>query len=88
MRERAKFYLDVIERSGFTFVQGYAAAFAVDGFVGRMLDMDGLKLSPKAKLAIGIVAGIFSVFKGVIAPLLPWSKPNTASTLPAESEPT
>lgn len=72
---RRTFYFDLLERAIWTFAQGFAAFWIVTG------NTDWLTL--KAAL----VAGAISVGKSIISNQLPWTAPNSASTLPAEVDP-
>lgn len=73
---RREFYFDMLERAGWTFVQGFAAAFIIHG--------DHLD---EHTLGIGAVAGAIAVAKALIATKLPWANSTTASTLPVDLDP-
>lgn len=72
---RKEFYFDLLERSGWTFVQGFAAEWIISG----TFDARGLKF--------GAVAGAIAVGKALVAAKLPWTAKDTASTLPADLDP-
>lgn len=74
--ERKAFYFDLLERAGWTFVQGFSAAFVVHG---QHFD--------EHTMGIGALAGAISVAKSLIATKLPWAKGDTASTLPEAVDP-
>jgi hypothetical protein len=75
MSPRRAFYFDLLERTGWTFVQAFCAFWIVTG------DVDG----PTLKAAL--VAGAISVGKSLVATNLPWTAPDSASSLPAEIDP-
>lgn len=82
MSERIKFYADLLERTAWSFVAGFAGSYIAAGAVGSVQD-----LPISSRLAIGASAGIISVFKGLAAVQLPWTATNSASTLPENLDP-
>lgn len=80
--KRTTFYLDLLERTLWSFVQGFAG-----GYVG-VLFVDSLNdLPTSARLATAAGTGIVAVMKGLVVNQLPWTANNSASTLPAEVDP-
>lgn len=80
--KRSTFYLDLLERTLWSFVQGFAG-----GYVG-VLFVDSLNdLPTSARLATAAGTGIVAVMKGLVVNQLPWTATNSASTLPAEVDP-
>lgn len=81
---RPKFYADLLERSGWTFVQAFAAQLIASG-----LDIAGpvTRLSIGQKAAVAAIAGAVAVAKSLIAPQLPWTATNSASVLPETLDP-
>lgn len=74
---RRAFYADLLERTGWTFVQSFFAAWIV-------LDVE--PFSGDA-LKVAAVAAVIAVGKSLIANQLPWTAHGSASTLPAEQDP-
>lgn len=75
MKGRKEFYLDLLERVVWTFVQGFAAVWVLTG----EFDMFALKA--------GAIAGGMAVGKSLIANKLPWTANDSASTLPEAVDP-
>jgi hypothetical protein len=69
MNSRKVYYADLLERVLWTFIQGFAAAWIVIGDLGA------------ESLYVGLVAGLVSVAKGVVAKSIGSS--NSAATLPS-----
>lgn len=81
---RSTFYLDLLERTGWTFVQAFAAQMIASGL--DIADpLTNMSISQKATVAA--IAGLVAVFKSLIANQLPWTAANSASSLPAEVDP-
>ncbi len=70
------FYLDLLERSVWTFVQAFAAFWITDGVLDLGMALDELAIA-------AAVAGGLAVAKGLASTRLPWSDSNDASTLPS-----
>lgn len=81
MGVKARFYLDLLERSLWTGVQTFLGAMAVDGIWLQA------ELTTEAKLKIALGAALVAVAKCVLSTQLPWTRSNTASSLPSDSEP-
>ena len=77
MAARGRFYADLLERSAWTFVQAFLAAFFVDGFASV-----GLDLGDKFKIAAA--AGGIAVAKCLLATQV--GAENTAATLPSQQD--
>lgn len=73
--DKKAFYFDLLERTAWTFVQGFAAEWILSG----TFDARGLKF--------GAVAGAIAVAKSVIASKLPWTAKDSGSTLPEHIDP-
>lgn len=84
MKDRSAFYLDLFERSAWTFVQAFAAQIIASG-LDVATPITNLSLSEKALVAV--IAGAVAVFKSLVVNQLPWTASNSASTLPAEVDP-
>lgn len=70
-----RFYLDLLERTFWTFVQGFCAEWILSGsFDGR-------------SLKYGALAGALAVAKSLVSNKLPWTAPDSASSLPASTDP-
>jgi hypothetical protein len=69
MGERKLYYLDLLERVLWTFLQGFAAAWVILGD----LSVDSL--------AVGVVAGLVALAKGIAAKTI--GSPESAATLPS-----
>jgi hypothetical protein len=72
---RKTFYLDLAERSVWTFVQAFAAVWLVT----QNFDMTNLK--------VAAAAGGVAVLKALVVNKLPWTATDSASTLPADVDP-
>jgi hypothetical protein len=70
-----RFYLDLLERTVWTFVQGFCAEWILSG------DFDARSLK------YGAIAGALSVAKSLVSNRLPWTANDSASSLPAEVDP-
>lgn len=81
---RLQFYLDLLERSVWTFVQTTGGTWIASSIVGTTALMD---LAATDRLSIAAAAGVVAVVKGVIATQLPWTAQNSASVLPEELDP-
>lgn len=73
--DRKAFYFDLLERSLWTFAQAFLGVWIASG-----------AFSAEVWQAAG-VAGLIAVAKALIAPRLPWTASDTASTLPAAVDP-
>lgn len=78
--KRSTFYLDLLERSAWTFVQTFLATLFIDGTVG-------IDLPAGDKVKLALAAGAGAVIKALFVNQLPWTANNSASTLPAEVDP-
>ena len=79
---RKSFYFDLIERTLWSFIQGFAG-----GYVGALF-VDSLNNLPtSARLATATGTGLVAVMKGLVVNQLPWTAENSASPLPAEVDP-
>lgn len=72
MRNRKEFYLDLLERALWTFVQGFAAAWLVTSELTT------------AALMVGVVGGLISVAKSIVAKGV--GDKESASTLPKSKD--
>lgn len=81
MSARIRFYLDLLERSVWSFVQGFAGSMLIDGWLDRMA------LSTSEELMVGVGVGALAVAKCILSTQLPWSRSTTASSLPFQVEP-
>ena len=81
MGSRAKFYLDLLERSIWSGVQGFFGAMLVDGW------LDKVKLSTEEQLWFAAATGGLAVAKCIVSAQLPWAGRDNASSLPATVEP-
>lgn len=79
---RKTFYLDLIERSVWSFAQGFAGCYVGVLFVDSLND-----LPTTARLSVATGAGVVAVMKGLVANKLPWTATDSASSLPAEVDP-
>lgn len=79
---RKTFYFDLLERTGWSFVQGFAG-----GYVGMMFSSALTDLPTSARLSVATGSGIVAVMKGLVANKLPWTAPDSASSLPADVDP-
>lgn len=81
---RKTFYLDLLERTVWTFLQAFAAQMIASGLEVA----DGItNLSIGEKLVVSLIAGAVAVLKSVMVNQLPWTATDSASTLPAEVDP-
>jgi hypothetical protein len=71
---RARFYLDALERSAWTAVQAFAAAFTAD--------LIGFGTAMRTKAVVAAAAALYAFVKAFAATKLPWTETGTASTLP------
>ena len=79
MRNRRTFYLDLLERSVWTFAQAFAAVLIASG-----VDLAAQDASIVNKAAMAAIAGGIAVLKSLLANQLPWTAESSASTLPTE----
>lgn len=80
------FYLDLIERSGWSFAQGFVGSYAGEAFIEAVTSA-GFALSVTERFSIALGTGLAAVAKCILAVKLPWTASNSASTLPAENDP-
>lgn len=78
MKNRKTFYLDLLERSVWTFVQAFAAQLIASGLEFTQTITD---LSIADKAAIAAVAGGVAVLKSLVANQMPWTADDSASSL-------
>ena len=81
---RQTFYLDLLERTIWTFIQSFAATLIASG-LDIATPITNLSIGEKASVAA--VAGGVAVLKALVVNQLPWTAQNSASTLPAEVDP-
>ena len=81
---RLSFYLDLLERSVWTFVQAAGGTYLASTVVASTALMD---LAATDRLSIAVGSGVLAVLKAVVSSRLPWTAANSASTLPAEVDP-
>lgn len=73
---RIQFYLDLLERSVWTFAQA---------FIGSWIVLEGAdfdSIFTEDVLKVALVAGAIAVGKAILSTKLPWANSETASTLP------
>lgn len=80
MNDKKRFYLDLLERSVWSFVGAFASALTADSWTGGTIP-DNVKV----RFALG--TAVFSVLKGFGANKLPWTAEDSASSLPASVDP-
>ena len=80
------FYLDLIERSAWSFAQGFAGTYVGAAFLDLVVDI-GFTLSVSQRFSIALGTGTAAVAKCILAVKLPWTADNSASSLPAENDP-
>lgn len=81
--KRTTFYLDLLERTVWTFLQTFAATLVASGL--DVAPVTNLSIGQKATVAA--IAGAIAVLKSLVVNQLPWTAENSASTLPAEVDP-
>lgn len=82
MKEKVKFYWDLIERTLWTGIQTFGGSEIVENWFLGNRDMP---TNIQFKIALG-AAGL-AMLKGIASTKLPWAKENTASSLPKTVEP-
>lgn len=81
---RRTFYLDLIERTVWTFLQAFAAQLIASGI--EISDaITNMSIGDKAM--VSVVAGGVAVLKSLVANQLPWTAQNSASSLPEGVDP-
>ena len=73
--DKKAFYFDLLERTGWTFAQGFAAMFIIHGHLDEHV------------FQVAGVAGLIAVAKSLVAAKLPWTASDSASTLPEHVDP-
>lgn len=82
MREKLKFYLDLLERTVWTGIQTFGGSEVIENwFLGHR------DLSTKLQFQIALGASALAMLKGLVSAKLPWAKDGTASSLPKTVEP-
>lgn len=82
MKNKAAFYLDLLERSVWTFIQAFAAQLIASG-----IDLAGTDLSIGQKASVAAIGGAIAVLKALAVNRLPWTAVDSASTLPEAQDP-
>ena len=72
---RKRFYLDLLERVGWTFVQAFAAEGIASG------SFNGFSFE------VALWAGVIAIGKVLVANKLPWTANDSGSSLPREMDP-
>lgn len=86
MTVKARFYLDLLERAVWTFVQTFAGTYVADElpFLSDGVREALEQMGASGRLSIALGAGAAAVLKALAANKLPWTDNASGSSLPEE----